>query len=448
MEIVPGSIKWGGEANAPYITDHTIFGSGGLSAVSLVGSADLYFEDAQGRVTGIKNGQLREEIPGSMAVMPPMGGNFTDHEMYLMPDNMELRASISGNAQGEYTLALLSGVSTYSIEGKSIGVGKTDQLTMKPVSGGLKYKLTLTSGSADSDFTIRMSTEIPGKVRKLGADFIGREYIFEKVGMGEGKKLAVSLKDDASGVIVETETGGVIFDVLMRSTESADTPGASQTDIPGSRRARITPESKKTAVLEPTNWATGEVDGDVIVGGLGYDPSTASAWAIPEIEQAIGYGLTTDEILSNFQKNITRREFCEISVLLYEKLTGRTALPVSPNPFVDTNHTEVLKAYNLGIVKGVGADLFAPEQPITRQEICVMLTRALRAAIPSLNTAVAGIAPFADENLIADWAINEVRFMSSRDIMRGVGNNTINPLGNTTREQAIALVKRTYESFR
>lgn len=38
--------------------------------------------------------------------------------------------------------------------------------------------------------------------------------------------------------------------------------------------------------------------------------------------------------------------------------------------------------------------------------------------------------------------------MSSRDIMRGVGNNTINPLGNTTREQAIALVKRTYESFR
>ena len=82
--------KMGGAANAPYITDHTIFNWVGGTTASLAGSADLYFEDDQGRVTGIKNGQLREEIPGSMAVLPVMGGSFTDHEMYLLPGDVRL----------------------------------------------------------------------------------------------------------------------------------------------------------------------------------------------------------------------------------------------------------------------------------------------------------------------------------------------------------------------
>ncbi|NMA24037.1 MAG: S-layer homology domain-containing protein [Clostridiales bacterium] len=178
-----------------------------------------------------------------------------------------------------------------------------------------------------------------------------------------------------------------------------------------------------------------------------YDPSTASDWAIPEIERAIESGLTVDEILSDFQKDITRREFCRISVKLYEKMTGRTASPVSPNPFTDTSDPEILKAYNLGIVKGVAPDRFAPDLSITRQEICVMLTRALKAAIPSLNTDVTNPNVFADENEIADWAILAVRYMNSKDIMRGIGGNMINPLGLTTREQAIALMLRTYEAF-
>lgn len=178
-----------------------------------------------------------------------------------------------------------------------------------------------------------------------------------------------------------------------------------------------------------------------------YDPSTASSWAVPEIEQAIESDLTVDEILSAFQDDITRREFCRISVKLYEKMTGRIASQASPNPFTDTSDPEILKAYNLGITKGVAPDRFAPGLSITRQEICVMLTNALKAAIPSLNTSVTNPTVFADEYAIADWAIIAVRYLNSKGIMMGVGGNRINPLGNTTREQAIALVLRTYEAF-
>lgn len=190
------------------------------------------------------------------------------------------------------------------------------------------------------------------------------------------------------------------------------------------------------------------VDGGGGGGGGGTPPLTgASPWAVPEIQQAIAYGLTTDKVLSDFQQPITREEFCEIAVLLYQSLAGGLATPVSPNPFTDTVNPEILKAFGLGITKGVAPDLFAPYNHITRQEIAVMLWRALKAVDPALVAPVPPVGPFADEHLIASWAIEEIRFCNHHQIMKGVGGNAIDPLGNTTREQAIALVKRVYEAF-
>src|SRR5690606_4040684 len=77
-----------------------------------------------------------------------------------------------------------------------------------------------------------------------------------------------------------------------------------------------------------------------------------SNWAISEIEKAKKNNLTTERILNNFQSDITREEFCELVVKLYEAISGVKAKPVSPNPFTDTNNLEVLKANNLGIVGG------------------------------------------------------------------------------------------------
>ncbi|MEW6523355.1 MAG: hypothetical protein AB1445_07260 [Bacillota bacterium] len=76
-----------------------------------------------------------------------------------------------------------------------------------------------------------------------------------------------------------------------------------------------------------------------------------------------------------------------------------------------------------------------------------MLFRALEAAVPSLDKDTSGVVAFAGENLIASWAINEILFAFKNNIMRGIGENLTNPLGNTTREHAIALVKRVYGAF-
>jgi len=177
------------------------------------------------------------------------------------------------------------------------------------------------------------------------------------------------------------------------------------------------------------------------------DFSGASDWAKPELQEAYDLDLTTDTILKNYSKNITREEFCEIAVKLYEALSGEKALTAIDNPFTDTTNTTVLKAFNLGIIKGTSDTTFSPGSSITRQEICVMIYRTLKAADPDIDANTSGVSAFADESSIASWAIDAVRFANKKDIMKGTGGGNINPLNNTSREQAIVLLKRTYDSF-
>lgn len=177
------------------------------------------------------------------------------------------------------------------------------------------------------------------------------------------------------------------------------------------------------------------------------DYTGASSWALEELKKAVEYGLYTDNIMKNYSQNITREEFCELVIKLYEKLIGTGITPVSPNPFRDTMNESILKAFGAGIVKGTGADTFSPYNPITRQDICVMLYRAIAGAVPNIDTSITGVPSFTDESLIGSWAINEVKFAYKNNIMKGIGNNKIGPKDNTNREQALMLVKRVYEAF-
>lgn len=175
-----------------------------------------------------------------------------------------------------------------------------------------------------------------------------------------------------------------------------------------------------------------------------------SGWAATEVNQAISEDLVTDKVLIEFPEDITREEFCELAVLLYEKMTGNKAEPVAVNPFTDTKNPEILKAYNLKIVNGISEDKFAPANKVTRQEISVMLLRTLKAAMPDITATAEFKTKFQDESEIASWALEAVRFMNANDIVKGSTVNGVTyilPKGNTTKEQAILLILRTYNAF-
>ena len=61
---------------------------------------------------------------------------------------------------------------------------------------------------------------------------------------------------------------------------------------------------------------------------------------------------------------ITRLAFCQIAA----KAKNLTAQPAS-NPFKDTTDTAVLALNNVGVINGMSADTFAPNDLLTRAQI-------------------------------------------------------------------------------
>lgn len=198
--------------------------------------------------------------------------------------------------------------------------------------------------------------------------------------------------------------------------------------------------SKESNVLEVTTP-------NAVATTATFDLTGASSWALEELNKAIEYGLYTDKIMNNYNRNITREEFCELVIKLYEKLKGAEAIPLSPNTFHDTQNQSILKAFGAGIVKGTSTDSFSPNNPITRQDICVMLYRAITGAVENVNINIDAAPVFVDENLIGSWAIREIKFAYKNNIMKGSDFNEIMPRKNTNREQALLLIKRVYEAF-
>ncbi|MFZ5354244.1 MAG: S-layer homology domain-containing protein [Bacillota bacterium] len=186
------------------------------------------------------------------------------------------------------------------------------------------------------------------------------------------------------------------------------------------------------------------VDEEIVAGYEGL-----SGWAVNEVIEARDNGLVTDTVMQDFTKTITRAEFCELVVRLYERMSGKTAEPVEKNPFTDTDNPEILKAFNLGIVNGVDLQkgIFAPDSFVTREQISAMFVRALTKIMPELNIKDADFTQkFYDEDEISSWAYDSLKFLNHNGIFGG-SSGYILPKANTTREQAIALVRRIFDKF-
>lgn len=173
----------------------------------------------------------------------------------------------------------------------------------------------------------------------------------------------------------------------------------------------------------------------------------ASDWAKGDLDKALGYGLITDRIKDNMSGSITREEFAEVAVKLYELYTKKQAMAAPTSTFTDTTNLEIFKAYNLGIVNGIGNNKFAPEVLINREQMAAMLHRAVAAIKPDADMSIAGAPTFNDENEIASYFVDNVKFMAKNEFIKGVGGNRFAPKATSTREAAVIVAVRVYESY-
>lgn len=198
---------------------------------------------------------------------------------------------------------------------------------------------------------------------------------------------------------------------------------------------------------------------NVVTIGSGSFYSDASTWAEPELKTANEAGLIPDILKgADMTKPITREEFCELTVLLYEKVTQTAATPAAANPFTDTTNRQILKAYSIGITAGTSATTFSPKTLINREQCAAMLFRAIKAIAPDADYSVAGVKDFPDQKNISSWAVDATKYMSKLGIIKGDASGSFMPKATTTaqtaagygmatREAAILMTVRTYETM-
>jgi len=205
------------------------------------------------------------------------------------------------------------------------------------------------------------------------------------------------------------------------------------------------PDDKTNADGSDTSSESGENEGNTDNtstenNSLRFTDLASHAWA----EEAIG-ALATDGIIKGTSANtfspaanITRADFALLLVRAFN-LTSDDAENFADVTASDYFATELAIARNNGIISGVGENKFAPRNTITRQDMMVIVYRALQTLDVGLG--VYDEPQNADYATIAEYAKPAVTALIGANLVNGK-NGRIAPTDYTTRAEVAVLIKR------
>ncbi|MBQ7120171.1 MAG: S-layer homology domain-containing protein [Oscillospiraceae bacterium] len=137
-------------------------------------------------------------------------------------------------------------------------------------------------------------------------------------------------------------------------------------------------------------------------------------------------------------KNITRADFAILLVRAF-KLESENAENFADVADSDYFAKELAIARNTGIVGGIGDNKYAPKNNITRQDMMVIVYRALKKLNVELEKTTD--AEMTDVDSVADYAKEAVGALISAGLVNGK-NGKIAPKDYTTRAEVAVLIKR------
>lgn len=171
-----------------------------------------------------------------------------------------------------------------------------------------------------------------------------------------------------------------------------------------------------------------------------------SHWAAESVEALKNKGIVNGSDTGEFEPDraVTREEFTKMLIAACE--FENTVKVVK---FTDIIEGEWYVAYiatavDKGIVKGISDDEFGIGMLITREDMAVMITRAMDSA---------GIEPesikeytgFDDVGEIADYATNAIEKLYKAGVVNGKGDNKFEPKASASRAEAAKII---YEAFK
>ena len=190
---------------------------------------------------------------------------------------------------------------------------------------------------------------------------------------------------------------------------------------------------------ETTQPPTDQPDPDA---PLPFTDVSANAWYFDVVDYAYRQGLMNGTSTTTFSPEDTTSRAMVVTIL--HRLTGTPAAPAPNFPYVDsdTYYTAAVGwATQFGVVMGYDTGLFLPDDPITREQMAVILYRYAQRMDYDV-TAQGDLSVFTDSAAVSDWALDAMTWAVGAGLLNGMGDGTVVPRGHTTRAQAAAILTR------
>lgn len=167
-------------------------------------------------------------------------------------------------------------------------------------------------------------------------------------------------------------------------------------------------------------------------------------WAKSDIELLATKRIISGTALNSFSpdKAITRAEFTAILVRSLGLGSRASAAAFGDVAKGDWFADAIATAVEAGIISGYTDGSFRPHEQITREQMAVMLAKALSYVNKSIQANENVLGNYMDNGSISDWAKHSIAELLTAQIMKGKSETTIDPVASASRAEAAVMIKR------
>ena len=179
-----------------------------------------------------------------------------------------------------------------------------------------------------------------------------------------------------------------------------------------------------------------------------FDDVSADAWYVNYVDYVYSYGLMNGVSGKRFDPNGTMTRAMLVTVLWrIEGEPGTTKKCPFTDLKADWYRAAVAWAYENEIVKGMSETKFAPNNPLTREQIAAIIYRYASFKGKDVSNTT-DITKYPDYRSVSGWAVTNMKWAVAEGLINGMRDgkkNYLAPQANATRAQVAAILMRYLE---
>ena len=286
-----------------------------------------------------------------------------------------------------------------------------------------------------------------------------------------GNRTVTVAKPDGSATVTRTQADGVTVTLIRDAngviTGTVDVPSEGETQVlfpadfgsvPGTVRVQVTYPDESSEIVTG-QYANGMVS--ILVSGSaeiqvleGFMPTNVrfhdvpdSSWYADAVQYVYENGMMNGTSETMFSPDETTTRAMIVTIL--HRLENEPA--AASSDFTDVaagSYYADAVAWTAanGIVNGVNETSFAPDNPITREQLAAILYRYAQYKGYDV-TADGSLDAYTDAAQISNYAAAAMQWANAEGLLTGVTATTLNPQGSATRAQVATILMRFAESI-